>query len=109
MNAVFVDKRIRHPYLVVGCRILCPSKGVRVCTFNYLPVSAASIENSWPQAGHLTLTLSPPPCVAHADSEATIRRAERSNTSFFMMISLLFDVAEVKPAFKQDIYCVVYK
>ena len=86
-----------------------PSKGVSVCPLNYLPVSAVSVENSWPQAGHLTFTLSPPPFVAHADSEATIRRAERSNTSFFMMISLLFDVVEVKLAFKQANYYVVYK
>ena len=57
----------------------------------------------------MTFTLSPPPFVAHADSEATIKRAERSNTSFFMMISLLFDVVEVKLAFKQANDYVVYK
>ena len=57
----------------------------------------------------MTFTLSPPPFVAHADSEATIKRAERSNTSFFMMISLLFDVVEVKLAFKQANYYVLYK
>ena len=57
----------------------------------------------------MTFTLSPPPFVAHADSEATIKRAERSNTSFFMMISLLFDVVEVKLAFKQASDYVVYK
>ena len=85
------------------------SKGVSVCLLNYLPVSAVSVENSWPQAGHLTFTLSPPPFVAHADSEATISRAERSNTSFFIMSSLLFDVVEVKLAFKQANDYVVYK
>ena len=86
-----------------------PSKGVSVCPLNYLPVSAVSVENSWPQAGHLTFTLSPPPFVAHADSEATIKIAERSNTSFFMMISLIFEVVEVKLAFKQANHYVFYK
>ena len=57
----------------------------------------------------MTFTLSPPPFVAHADSEATIRTAERSNTSFFIMSSLLFDVVEVKLAFKQANDYVVYK
>jgi hypothetical protein len=98
-----LEQRKRHPHLAVGCRILYHSKGVSVCPLNYLPVSAVSVENSCPQAGHLTFTLSPPPpVVAHADSEATIRTAERSNTNFFMMIPLLFEVVEVKLAIQSQ-------
>ena len=106
---ISLGKGTRHPHLAVGCRILYHSKDVSVCPLNYLPVSAVSVENSWPQAGHLTFTLSPPPFVAHADSEATIKIAERSNTSFFMMISLIFEVVEVKLAFKQANHHMFYK
>jgi hypothetical protein len=63
---------------------LCRSRFACKEILDYGPTAGGV--NSWPQAGHLTLAIPPPPVAAQADSDTAKRRAKSTFSNAFMIL-----------------------